>query len=165
MTILKITGAIVGIVVAIIAAMLIGGVLTIGGAAIDGAVAQHSNQFKEKSILFDPNNSIGRYEQFYDDCRSVVALGEKVRVGGDELQSRTSGYDPKTDTFGDERKAINARRENVRALTNQQIDIAQEYNAASSQTTRSQFKAADLPYTLDSPYAEIECGSPKEAGR
>lgn len=158
-------GGTLGALALIFVLMTLGGVITVGGAGIQGKVDQMANPGREKSILFNPNNSIGTYEQFYDDCRAVVALNAKIDNMQRELRERSAAYNPKADSFGNEQKAIGSLRTNITGLRNQQADVAEQYNAKSSQTTRAQFKAADLPYTIDLPYEDIECGSPKEANR
>lgn len=151
--------------VAVAALMVIGTVFGVFGSFLQGEADEVANPSREKGVLFDPNNSIGTYEHFYDQCREVVALTAKVENAEEELAYREKHYNPEADPFGEERVGINGLRESIRALENQQVTIAEQYNADSSKTTQAQFKAADLPYTIDPPYAGLDCGSAKEAGR
>jgi hypothetical protein len=146
--------------------MLLTGVFSVGGAAIQGEVDKQANPHREKSIVFDPNRTLSTYEGFYDLCNNYNADVQDAADAKAEYESREKSYDKESDPFGQERQSITALRENARGLRNQARDKAAQYNSDSSKNSRAPFKAADLPYTLPANGKEtVECGSQKEGTR
>jgi hypothetical protein len=157
---------VIGFIALLFVGLLLGGVLQVGGAEIQGEADRLSNSGREKSIVFDPNRTLNTYEGFYNKCNLYNATVLDAEAAEEEVAAREKTYDAESDDFGTEKKAINGLRENARGLTNQARDIASQYNADSSASTRAPFKAAELPYQLDPRGAELaQCGSPKEGER
>lgn len=155
----------IGGIVAIIVLIIVCAALGVFSAGVQAEVDKAANSSRETSILFQPGNSIGTYEEFYQKCNSVKQDGEKIAAAEIDLKAREAAYDPKSDSFGDGRKEISTLRSQILGMKNLRAEKAGEYNAKSSQTTSAQFKAADLPHTLEEPYTNIDCGTAKPAGR
>lgn len=160
-----VVAAIVGFVLINLVAALMGAGFTIFGAELKGEVDKRSNHGREKSAIYDPANSIANYEAFYNDCNSVKALTEQIGTMRASLTAREKSYNAKSDPFGHEQAAINRARTDLTGVEAQRSQVAASYNSRSAQETRTAFKAADLPYTIDPPYTNVQCGEAKEANR
>lgn len=157
---------IVGLVVFVVVIMLLAGVLTVGGSAIQGETDKQANPHREKSIVFDPNRTLSTYEGFYDKCNLYNATVNNAADALDEAEAADKRYDADADTFGTQREEIEAKFENARGIRSNARNIAADYNADSSANTRAPFKAAELPYTLPTDgESPVECGTAKEGGR
>jgi hypothetical protein len=131
-----------------------------------GERAELTNPAREKAIVFDPNRTLNTYEGFYDSCNLYNATVQNANDAQESAERRESSYDANADTFGTQRKSIDAQFENARAIRSQARNIAAEYNADSSANTRAPFKAAELPYNLPTDGGTtVECGTAKEGGR
>lgn len=157
---------ILGFIVLVVVILLVGGVLSVGGSAIQGEVDKQANPHREKSIVFNPDRTLSTYENFYDLCNNFNRDIENAADALADYEDREKSYDKEADPFGQERQSITALRENARGLRNQARDKAAQYNADSSKNSRAPFKAADLPYTLDPQGQEkADCGTQKEGTR
>lgn len=103
-----------------------------------------------KIIQGDGNYRIAAYNKFYDDCASAQTIQDNIGVTKQKIkQAKKSG-----DTA-----ELSRQQTNLQAQTNQLNDLVNHYNADSHKSwTLAQFKASDLPYTLNS-NQEIQCGA------
>lgn len=157
--------AVVGFVLLNLVAALMGAGFTIFGAELKGETDKRALHGREKSQIYQAENSIANYEAFYNDCNSVKALTEQVDSMKADLAMREKSYNAKSDPFGHGAAALNRVRTDITGVEAQRTQVAASYNSRSAQQTRTAFKAADLPYTLNAPYSGIQCGEPKEAQR
>lgn len=90
---------------------------------------------------------IAAYDQFYDDCMSIVAKEQIIANYQSELEGP-----PKPD----DQRAVQLRAA-ITAETNARLELIAEYNAnARKEDTRGNFRASDLPYEID-PNGETSC--------
>lgn len=157
-----------GFIVLNLVAALLGAGFTIFGAKLKAETDKATLRDREISQTHQPANSIANYESFYNDCTSIVALNEQIVSAKTELDQRVKAYDAvakANDSFGNEAKSINTMRTQISSLEAQRSQVAQSYNARSSQATRAEFKAAELPPSINAPYTSVQCGTAKEGTR
>lgn len=84
---------------------------------------------------------IAAYDAFYDQCAAVQALE-------DQIATATANTTLPADQ----------REQNIIALTNQRNSLIRQYNADARKTdTRGNFRASDLPYSLDTTQETTSC--------
>jgi hypothetical protein len=157
---MRVFGYVVLGIVGFVAIVMLAGLLTVGNAFFQGEVAEKSRPGREKQIIQNPRTALDNYEHFYDDCTAVLRLNEQIAAGEAALKDARRSYDKEADTFGQGQADIARQRQDILGQRNQRATVAADYNALSAkEKTRSLFKANDLPYRIEPPYADITCGT------
>lgn len=127
--------------------------IAIGGVAfacgVIGNPIKQAARIMEKTI--DADNVIYNYEWFKLRHEGVLAVESKIRGAKAAVDSFKSEAGPRPDWKREDREEA-ARLGAIRlGLTQQQNDLAAEYNAKSRMVNRKIFKAGDaeLPATID----------------
>lgn len=96
---------------------------------------------QREQTVADPDYRIAAYDQFYNKCAAIQSLEDQL-----EVMQQTKG-------LPEDQKAAN-----ILALTNQRNTLINQYNVdARKAGTLGQFRASDLPFSIDATTEHTTC--------
>lgn len=146
---MKTLGAIVGIILGLIAFYAIGTAIRV--ILLPTRVVDRSFSTVEGVIdkTLTPQNAIYNYEWFKQQAQDIKAIESKIQVAQDSVASFSASAGPRT-TWTFEDKTEDARlRSIVQGLQSQYRDVVATYNARASMATRNIFQDGKIPQVME----------------
>lgn len=150
---LRIGGAGLLAIIAVVLLVLIGGAIVILSANFGGEVAKRSVHGRTKQQVFSPENNQAQVAFFHDHCRGVVRDFREWQNNTSQLKAdeRAARYarDPIRQQQAED--VLTQDQQNVTQVANVLQNDAQDYNSRSAQWTANSFKDAGLPDRIEPP--------------
>lgn len=146
---MKILGGIVATIATIAAILALTYYVGIIGNRVQANYARATVTTKIGQVINQPGFAQATYERFWQECEDVLADNAKIAQGVSRVTQIRAEPD---DAFGQKAGRLADAISDVTGLEGLQTQVAADYNAASEEWTRDEFKAVGLPDRLDPPY-------------